>query len=692
MFQRVLACAPWDTIIFPFVRVARHYMTPSFATSLDALSGWRSTLAQRLDDVAGFLRHHDLVDASALTQMAALRERLGHEKLVVAFVAEFSRGKSELINAIFFADTGRRVLPATPGRTTMCPVELAWNPGEPPSLMLLPIETRRDGLSLGELRPRREAWTTLPLNIHDPEQLAKSLEAVTRTQRVTQDHARDLGFWHDDHPEDNPPVDDAGLAEVPLWRHALINYPHPLLRQGLVVLDTPGLNAIGAEPELTLSLLPSAHATIFILAADTGVTKSDLGVWRDHLGTQGPTRFVVLNKIDALQDPLATSAQVEAQIDSQCAETARTLGIAIDRVFPLSAREALAARVTADDAALQHSRLPALEAALGTQLLPQRRQVLERVVLDGAQRLESHAARRVGDQRRQLAEQMLELRGLRGKSSARLRLMLQRVDAETTEFEQCTVRLQALRTVHSRMLKDALAELVSDRLGDEVGRMQAEMNATLLNLGAKKAFVALCARLRATLAAVQQRGVEIRDMLGASFTRLNGEFGFSLALTKSPDMARFMDELDLIEHSYVKYLGLTQALRLSQPKFMEQFRRMLLSKLRVVFENASSEVELWNKATSAQVDSQLRERRRSFRRRRESLERVQAAAGELETRLVEIEAHDARLQGLLRRTQELLEALREQACAGPQGNIDLISLQLPQPEEDTAPQLRRAQA
>ena len=53
----------------------------------------------------------------------------------------------------------------------------------------------------------------------------------------------------------------------------------------------------------------------------------------------------------------------------------------------------------------------------------------------------------------------------------------------------------------------------------------------------------------------------------------------------------------------MQYLGLTQALRLAQPKFMEQFRRMLLSKLRVVFENASSEIELWNKAASAQVDS-----------------------------------------------------------------------------------------
>ena len=41
------------------------------------------------------------------------------------------------------------------------------------------------------------------------------------------------------------------LVEVPAWRHAAINYPHPLLKRGLVVLDTPGLNAIGAEPELT---------------------------------------------------------------------------------------------------------------------------------------------------------------------------------------------------------------------------------------------------------------------------------------------------------------------------------------------------------------------------------------------------------------------------------------------------------
>jgi hypothetical protein len=652
-------------------------MTPSFAISLDALSGWRMTLGRRLDDVSRYLADHDMVDAQAAVQLGALGERLASEKLVVAFVAEFSRGKSELINAIFFADTGRRVLPATPGRTTMCPVELAWDGEENAALMLLPIETRLEGLSLAELRTQRRAWTVRPLEISDPERLAESLQEVTRTRWVTRDRARELGFWDDDHPDDNPPVDDAGRVEVPAWRHALINYPHPLLKQGLVVLDTPGLNAIGAEPELTLSLLPSAHAIVFILGADTGVTKSDLGVWRDHLGTHAPARFVVLNKIDALRDPLATEQQVDLQIVAQCADTARTLGIDVDRVFPLSARQALAARVAGDDRGLLESRLPALEAALGSQLLPQRRQVLEQVVLDGAQQLETHVSRRLGDHRRQLAEQTLELRGLRGKSSGKLRLMLARVDAETAEFEQCTVKLQALRVVHSRMLKDALLGLSSDRLRDEVAAMQAQMHASLLNLGARKSFVALCGRLRQLLDGAQTRSNEIRDMLGASFSRLNGEFGFSLSMTRSPDLGRFRTELDEIESNYVQYLGLTHALRLSQPRFMEQFRRMLVSKLRVVFENASAELELWNKATSSQVDSQLRERRRNFRRRRESLERVQSAASDLEARIAELEAQDERLQGLARRVHERFDALRDQARAGPVAGNDLISLELP---------------
>jgi hypothetical protein len=587
------------------------------------------------------------------------------DKVMVAFVAEFSRGKSELINAIFFADTGRRVLPATPGRTTMCPVELSWDADEPPSLRLLPIDTRLDGQSLGELRSQPRAWTSMPLEVDQPEHLSVSLTEVMRTRRVGRDEARALGFWDDERPDDNPPVDEHGDVEVPAWRHALINYPHPLLRQGLVVLDTPGLNAIGAEPELTLGLLPIAHATVFVLAADTGVTKSDLAIWRDHLRSHALSRYVVLNKIDTLLDPLATAEQVDAQIESQRAETARILDVPREHVFPLSARQALAARIDGDDDALQASRLPALEAALGTQLLPRRRQVLEQVVLHDAQRIETQVGRRIADRRRHLAEQMLELRGLRGKSGAKLRLMLERVDHETAEFEQCTGRLQAIRAVHARMLKEQLTRLSSDRVRDEVAAMQQTMTASLLNLGAKKSFVGMCQHLRERLGAAQKQSHEIREMLGGSYGRLNAEFGFALSLSAGPELDRYVQELNLIERNYMQYLGLTQALRLSQPRFMEQFRRMLLSKLRVVFESAVNELEVWNKSASAQVDTQLRERRRNFRRRRDALERIQTASSELEQRLSELETQDRRLQHLQARATVLIESLREQACGGP---------------------------
>src|SRR5207245_2738885 len=136
-----------------------------------ALSGWRASLGRRLAELASYLADHELVDDPARQSLAALAQRLANEKLVVAFVAEFSRGKSELINAIFFADAGRRVLPATPGRTTMCPVELAWDGEEASALMLLPIATRLEGQSLAELRLQRRAWTISPLQLEDGEQL-----------------------------------------------------------------------------------------------------------------------------------------------------------------------------------------------------------------------------------------------------------------------------------------------------------------------------------------------------------------------------------------------------------------------------------------------------------------------------------------------------------------------------------------
>ena len=182
---------------------------------LDSFAAWRRALARAVERLQTQLDAHGLLDVPTQALGQSVRQRLLCDRLVLAFVAEFSRGKSELINALFFADTGRRVLPATPGRTTMCPVELAWDPQQPPALALLPIATRAGGQPVLALREQPDLWHEVPLPVGDGAALADALQAVTRVQKVPLAEARTLGFWSDEHPEDNPPLDAHDMVKVP---------------------------------------------------------------------------------------------------------------------------------------------------------------------------------------------------------------------------------------------------------------------------------------------------------------------------------------------------------------------------------------------------------------------------------------------------------------------------------------------
>jgi hypothetical protein len=231
--------------------------------------------------------------------------------------------------------------------------------------------------------------------------------------------------------------------------------------------------------------------------------------------------------------------------------------------------------------------------------------------------------------------------------------------------------------VHLRQLQKALRALSADTLRAEVATMREAMAATPLHLGARKAFASACERLRAGLASARAQADEIQQMLSASYHQLNAEFGFAFTLASAPQLERFVQELDLIERSYGRYLGPMQAWRLSGASFMEQFQRMLLSKLRVVFENAAGEVELWSKAASAQIEQQLRERRRAFAHRHEALKRIQSASGELEQRIAEVEQQDKRLAGLQWRLDSLAEQVLATAQAAPDAPLAEVERSVP---------------
>ncbi len=632
----------------------------SFNKQFDLHGIWRREFALRLKLLAEWMKDHDLLDAAVEERLRRLEARVRSDKVMVAFVAEFSRGKSELINAIFFASYGRRIMPASAGRTTMCPTELGYDADVPPCLRLLPIETRLQKQALMEWRMVPEKWTRIDLDVNDPAQLAQALEKVAEVRHVTKDEARALGFWHDDSPEDNPLAGPDGLVEVPKWRHALINIAHPLLKQGLVILDTPGLNAIGAEPELTVSLIPQAHAVVFILAADTGVTKSDLAIWREHLITEGEgteTRLVVLNKIDTLWDALSTPEQVQAQIDRQRATSASILGLPNSQVIPVSAQKGLVAKVTRDKALLQASQLPALEVALGEGVMGQRQKILRTAVSVGIGELRVEAGRAMHIRRRDLAEQMIELRGLRGKNVSVIKHMRSRIEQEQAEFDTSGAKIYAVRSVHLKLLREVFNLLGTPTLRVELAELTHALKQPGIKLGVKKAYGQTFSRLREGLQKAQTLSGDIQSMLTASFRQLNAEFSFSLQAPKEPELTLYQRDLALIERSHLQYLGVANVLKLSQPEFSERLVRALATRLRVVYESALGEVELWNKSAASQLDAQLRERRRNFARRLEAIERIQQAASGLDERIAEIDAQESVLNELDTKLTELTSHL-----------------------------------
>ena len=606
------------------------------------------------------MKDHELLDAAVEERLRRLETQVRSDKVMVAFVAEFSRGKSEMINAIFFAGYGRRIMPASAGRTTMCPTEMGYDADVPPCLRLLPIETRLQPQALMEWRMAPEKWTRIDLDVNNPQQLASSFEKVAETRKVTQDEARALGFWHNQAPEDNPMLDAQGMVEVPKWRHALINIAHPLLKQGLVILDTPGLNAIGAEPELTVSLIPQAHAVVFILGADTGVTKSDLSIWREHLVTDSgdtESRVVVLNKIDTLWDALSTPEQTQAQIERQKATTADILGISPAQVIAVSAQKGLVGKVTKDAALLKQSCLPVLEDVLGRGMMGERQKILTRAMASSITDLRAETGRVINIRKRDLTEQMMELKSLQGKNVVVIKNMRSRISQEQAEFDLGGAKIHAVRSVHLKLLREVFAILGSKGLKSEMAQLTDALMQKGLKLGVKKAYGDTFERLRSNLNKVQSLSAEILAMLNATFRQLNGEYGFSLQAPAEPQMARFLADLDMVERSHIQYLGIGNAFKLAQPEFADRLVRALSSRLRGIHEAALGEIELWSKSAASQLDAQMRERRRNFTRRIEAIDRIQQAAGGLEDRIQEIEQQGTVLNQLDTKLVELTNYL-----------------------------------
>ncbi len=491
---------------------------------VDAYVTWKRDLIREITRYRSWLAHNRLSSEGVEARLERALRVLRTDHITLAFVGEYSRGKTELINSLFFSNYGQRILPSRAGRTTMCPTELLFDPrSERSYIRLLPIESRLEDTSIAQLKRTPRLWLNLPLDPHDPESMAEAFAQVALTKAMPVEQAIQLGF------------DPAGLESsssgdtvlVPAWRHAVVNFDHQLLRQGLRILDTPGLNALGSEPELTLSMLPNAQAIVFLLSADTGVTASDMQIWQQHIrqldeDTQN-SLFAVLNKIDVLWDDVAGETFVQKAIEDIRDTTAQQLGIDCADVLPLSAKQALMAKIRGDQALLERSQLARLEELLSQRILTQKERLLEDQVVQQVMALLQNSQHAL----KLRLEKVIEQRDVLASHQEGSGQMLLELTARTRhDHNRHHKRLLDLKT--NQRLLQRQGELLrtairAERLEEHLTRLRRSLTGSLTTLGINLAILHFFRSVEQDLGILEQEAERANKMVSAIYRRHSEE-------------------------------------------------------------------------------------------------------------------------------------------------------------------------
>jgi len=638
--------------------------TRAFEASLTELKTWRQSVASELAAFRRWALVSRLMDEQTVARLAHLERRLAVERLTVAFVAEYSRGKSELINALFFAELGRRLLPSGTGRTTLCPAEILWDPARPPSIRLLPIESRESPKALREFMNEPSEWHEIALDPSQPEAVVAACRSLSEAITISGIDAAGLGFDPGSHE----------FVELPRWRYAVVNIPHPLLESGLTILDTPGRAALAAEPELTLHRVPDAAAIVFMVGADTGLTADDQALWNEHIGPIDgleQTCFVALNKIDALRDPGKPESQVLAEIDRQVRATADALRIAPTRVFALSAQQGLEAKLSGDRDGLIRSRLYRLEQALAKGMVHQRRIDHASVVLAETRSAFAESRSLIESRIAFTRSQLEELAALQGKNQKLVETLARKAAGERSRLDKARAEMAGLRGIHNRH-GDELARLLDPAHARETGlKVRAEIVSTRFSGHIGHVLDAYFQAERDKLERAIKVIGEVRSLMAEAKRKFAAEYGVTSETLAEFATERFLVELArLEEHCDRDFKSTTSLLTRGRKTLAALFFDTVATQVIRVFEIADREVRTWMNGFIRPLEAQLSAFQEQTNARIEGMGRIQnaetdlvARLDELQALLAEVEAQRGQCEAQRERLSGLLEVSREHSLA-----------------------------
>lgn len=591
----------------------------TLSTKINEYSQWRENLIATIDEFIDWPGHADALNAIQELRLYDIKENIKKDQLVLAFLAEFSRGKTETINALFFSDFNQRLLPSEPGRTTMCPNEIFWNDSEEPCIKLLPIETRSTDDTLTYLKSNPNVWHKIRLDTTSASDMKETLRALVQKKEVSLEAAKKLGFWNEEDPSARQLLTERNMVEIPVWRHALINYPHQLLKNGLVVIDTPGLNTMGAEPELTLSIIPNAQAVLFLTATDTGITKSDMQIWTDYVQRRAAHKLVVLNKIDILWDGLETDAEVEALIQKQIKNTAHELSLDAKNIFAISAQKALVAKIRKDDALLKRSGINALENSLADLMVSSKHEILGRAVVTECSNMIRSSRKLAQIRVNSIKNQLSELQELQNKNRDLSKEILANVVAERKRYEASILTFNQGSEKIKRLSSKLLRHLSLGYLDTTLAQTKQDMGDSWTTVGLNKSMRDLT-RLATNLA--EEIGIEghvIKKHADDLYHLFWSKHGFEKTEAVELDMSKFIKDMQALEKVTVEFCS-SPANILTEKHFL--IRRFFLGlgvQIQAVFEQAHLDCNRWLNQVIGELKNQINVHKIALDKRAQSL-------------------------------------------------------------------------
>ena len=613
-------------------------MTSDLEIQVSAYQRWRDELRDCIQAYQDWLENHGHADIQRSLRIYDLVESLRNDRMILAFLAEFSRGKTELINAMFFSDFKQRLLPSDVGRTTMCPTEIFYDGAEEPYIKLLPIESRKGDESIAVLKHKPVEWVKVKLNLASQEEMAAAMSSLAQVKSVTVEEAGLLGLLDEaDFVTTTVVVKHGGKVEIPCWRHAMINYPHPLLKKGLVILDTPGLNALGTEPELTLSMIPNAHAVLFLLAMDTGVTKSDLDVWQKYVQSYVTRRIAVLNKIDLMWDDLKSEEQIESGIERQLVETARILGLPRDHVIALSAQKGLIARIRGDVALLAKSRIEVLERLLADEIIPAKQQILRAAVTREIGNMLETSLQSAHSQLASTRSELQEMAKLSGKNRELAKLLLARLEQDKAGYLR---HMDSFRRSSAIVMKQGnvlIATLSDERLDEIMQRSLHAIEGSWTTAGLMRSMQALFDTFSRQAEKILEFAVETRNYVDGVYSEFHKIYGFARMTPPALNLERHILHMHSLHQNTERFCKDPVNVMTEKHFLVRRFYNGLVAHARELFKQLRLELDAWVNSALMPLSLQLKEHQKLLERKLENLRKVAGDITTLQERVRQLE-------------------------------------------------------